>query len=553
MLNKIITEKLKSEQYGDKEYSNVEHLIINKLFEQPYFQSMKKPALYTNGKDILSFYKDDFSNENFLDSDWLELGHYIYRSDEHKQMTNIYELLLTAEKVEDLAGKFTEDDIFLVNKTFPSMRDGSYKSLFSIVVFMDKLKQDENFQLNYSETYGGLQLQTDIEQFVVGDKFRFSSAADCPLQKHLTHNKSDINQNTMTDESIGYLLRTENKTIQSIFQNKFFNNDGNMGKFDDLSAILCNPNIREGSNIGILFDETINGYQKLLKLYNKEAFKTTKANIINDLEFKLDSPMLDNFENKYQVIIDDVVSEVMKTLPQLNMDRNQESIVIEKENINYEDFYNRQSFKSFGISIRSFFNYDSGLINSACFTYFNRALGVENAALMESHQLTFSANHELYHCSNGIESLLLVKGRCLKDHQENEVPLIMIENLITPNNNVNQTIYLLNNYINEAGKNGNKVLINYLSSRGSDFLGEVIKGVETNSNLIVSRNRKVEASMNNLKYIMGRTTKLTNEHDRLDFIVEQLTTHTEEIKIAQLRDDIETYQPKRKSGQLKLN
>jgi hypothetical protein len=511
MINKKISELLNEYKSNNpdmslSDMSNAKHLIMRQLLDRKYFEGMQVD-LYINDMENVVFYNGVSSVDTIPKEEFGNTGGYVLTQNQVERLEEIQDILSESQSLNDLVGKFDEDDALLIQKFSVAFPRDEFFSLICMAKFRESLNKDPNYQISYDEHYAKSMLLVGVEQGCSLDQdFKYSFGPDNLIKRHLTNNINVINQETMSTSTLKGMIRAENKTLAAICDKKLIANpdiatSDHKTIYGDLSDIYNNPLIKENTMFGIIFDDQLSGPEKLMKIYEKRYFNKVKDNCINTIDFQLNKPTIEELSERYAKIVDPIVDKLDSAFPILNTART-DNIYYTKSDFDFDNFFATTKNKDMIIS-RDLFSAEKMLINATMDGYFSRTLIPENYKLLEkqiSDTLKMTATHiENYH--NNIESILLLKTRIFsaRDLPTSEKPnIILLDHLHFPNDLSDKSFDILRDYIQEKQKEGVTIIINAHYSHYNSRIKEELLKLDEYSNVVVSVMDSFEVKFNKI-------------------------------------------------------
>jgi hypothetical protein len=512
MINKRMRELLKEYKENNpdmsiSDMSNVEHLVMRNLLERQYFEGMTVD-MYINDLENVTFHNGISSVNTMPKEDFGNTGGYVLTRSHVERLEEIQDIFTEAKSLNDLVGKFNEDDALLIHQFSVALPKDEFFSLLCMVKFRENINKDANYQISYEDYYAKTLLLVAIEQGCSLDNdFKYSFGSNDVIKRHLTNNVNVITQDLLSTSVLKGMVRAENKTLAAICDKKLIanpdiENSDHKTIYGDLSAIYNNPLIKENTMMGIIFDDQLSGPEKLMKIYERKYFNVVKGKFINTIDFQLNKPTIEDLNERYANIVNPIIEKLDNDFPVLNTVRS-DNVYYTKSEFDFNSFYESSKDKNW-VTSRDLLGADQSLINSTMDGYFSRTLEPVDIKLVDRQPSTSfrmtTTNIENYH--NNIESLLLIKTRTFseRDLPHLEKPnFIVLDKISFPQELTHKSFEILRDYVQEKQKAGINIIINAqdFSHYNTKYKDELLK-LAIYSNVIVSDMESFEVKMSRI-------------------------------------------------------
>lgn len=490
-----------------QDLSNVEHLIINKLFDSNYFKDIKLD-LYMNDMENITFYDGRQNSVNTIPpEDFSNTGGYVITNEEAERLKEVQNVLNSAQSMNDLMYKINETDVTLIQKFSVNSKKDDFYYLLALVRFKEILDNNPEYIISHNDFYANNMLLICIEDtFHENENLKYTINFNEVIKKHFTNEIKKISQEQIAHTSLKKIIACGNKTLfdicsKKLIQNPDISDDQHKEIHSDLSSIYNNPLIKEHTILGIVFDDQLTGPEKIFKIYEKQNFAQVKERLISTINLQISKPTIESLYQKYANVIDPIVQEIGNLYPILNLPRT-ESIYFEKSTYDFSKYLNNFRNKE-NIGSKDLLIQERNLLNSGLDGYFYRTLDPNSIMFVgrspaEAIRMN-DVNVVNYH--NDIESLILIRtlGFSEKDLPAVEKPkIIILEQFTFPIELAKQSFDILNSYIDEQKKNNITVVINNNDFYKSSKHKENLDRLEDHSNVIVCNLQTFDLKMNHI-------------------------------------------------------
>lgn len=490
-----------------QDLSNIEHLIVNQLFDSNYFQDIKLD-LYMNDMENITFYNGSQNSVNTIPpEDFSNTGGYVITNEEVERLKEVQNVLNSAQSMNDLMFKINETDVTLIQKFSVNSKKDDFYYLLALVRFKEILAGDPDYKISNKDYYANNMLLICVEDtFHDNENLKYTINFDETLKKHFKNEIKKISQEEISHTSLKRIMACGNKTFFDICRKKLIknpdvNDDQHKEIYSDLSSIYNNPLIKENTILGIIFDDQLTGPEKIFKIYEKQNFAQVKERLISTINLQISKPTIESLYQKYANVIDLVVQEIRNLYPILNLPRT-ENVYFEKSTYDFSKYLNNFRNKE-NIGSKDLLIQERNLLNSGLDGYFYRILEPNSIMFVGRSSTDPIKMHDVnvvnYH--NDIESLILIRtlGFTEKDLPAVEKPkIVILEQFTFPLELAKQSFDILNSYIDEQKKNNISVVINNNDFYRASKHKEDLDRLEDNSNVIVCNLQTFDLKMNHI-------------------------------------------------------
>lgn len=508
MINNIIQKTLEdartNRSLSKSEMTDLENLLINKIFKFPYFKDVKLPFVFLDNNNHIQSSKPDVSSWSLI------------TDDEKSQLMLIFEKLNNAVSLDDKNCSFSEDDFMLVKNILGTGHQSdavvNHMSMFKLYEDYSSYDNNNDYHITHRDL-GSLYLLSNVEKACrLTTDFSFNSTSTDIIRKHFFSSDIKLNQDTVPFNTIKAIVSKENETLKKLFDKKVnivFSDPrlppddfSHTKTYDDLTPILTNPIIRNSTNIGILFDDSITNISKLFKLYMKNYFNGSKSEALYTLDYQIGLPSVEDLSVKYNHIINSTIENMSNELPILNTERSN-NLYFKQNDVNFNDCATKDKFHKFNFLVDDLIKFQDGLINLSSIPAIRTTLNVVNINLMDKHadkQLALTGC-EIVGYDNGIESLLTLTSRYIAEHDvpaKNKPKICIVNQLIINNQPVDKTLEIFNHFVDEQTKKGITVILNTHNTHSS-YIQQVdnfFSALKPRANLIIVDSPSFESKVN---------------------------------------------------------
>lgn len=533
MINKIIKEELDKTVLDLKDKQNIEHFILQKIYDFPYFNGVKKPMLYSDFDGNLVFNDGSFSNGSFSrmfadKENFSKLGGLLLSNDEQQQLEDLQETIMSVTSITELSSKINTSEFNLLLRSVES--DCNSKQLIaflSVLAFYHEFEKNGAENITYNMRCGdhnminsisnAFEFETHFQDYNMDRNIKdavewlnrekpsksevgSTTKAYTSIKKHLIFGEGDMTVNNVSVVTFHELVLKENPSLMNAIMKRKYSNDHLHYAFMDVSDILNNPIVKEHSAIGILFDESLKGQEKLVKLYDKLKFEQMKQLLLNTLEYKIQLPTLDAFNKKFPMIIADIMTQIELNLPVLNTSRH-EVVFTQKSNIDYDKLIEKNpSIDTMGVRIPDSFP-GTGLLNESLDGFLNKKLNIDRFRSLDNTR-TGSLNMAgksvtLY--DNGVEMQLFLKTFEFTEEEKNQKNypnVIVIDTILQQEDNVDVSEVVFKSYLDDLKKTNTILLVNNPSTKETFHCTLLFERLKDHPSLIVTRMNEFENRLN---------------------------------------------------------